>query len=72
MRSRTTRIMQRYPKVQVGPGVPITACKTDDAMLLFAYTLATSTPPKALATVNLDFLRLASERRALRQTLGRF
>ena len=38
-RSHTTRIMQRYPKVQVGPGVPVTACKTDDAMLLLAYTL---------------------------------
>ena len=71
-RSHTTRIMQRYPKVQVGPGVPVTACKTDDAMLLLAYTLATSTAPKALATVNLDFLRLAAERRELRETLKDF
>jgi len=51
-------------------GHRITACRRDDVRALMAAAIAGSTPPIALATLNLQILRLAAESPDLRQALA--
>ncbi len=57
-----------FAKVVVD-GIPITRCRTDDVRTILERALSGEGRPRRLATVNLDFLRLASETPELAEAL---
>lgn len=60
-------VLAGFPRVDVRD-LPITVCTTDDVRDIMATAITTREPCR-IATVNLDFLRLADERRDVRQAL---